>query len=305
MAYRFDRDFSTVQDAVRTIATEQVESAVEFAGQRRNAQEAVHEYRKSCKKLRGLIRLVRPAFDDYAAENAAFRDAGRDFSFLRDCGVLIETYDALLDAYSDQIERTQFAPIRRRLTLWQKELAQRHDIPDLLKEGGATMERARKRARHWRLNADGFDAVEGGLTKSYKQARRAMAEALRETTPESIHEWRKRVKDHWYHSRLLGPIWRRPMRAHCEVAERLGDMLGKHHDLEVFRQRLTDADFADKAALEVLSGLARQQQKALEEDAFSIAARLFAEPASSLTRRWRSYWDAWREDEPREAALAA
>jgi CHAD domain-containing protein len=132
-----------------------------------------------------------------------------------------------------------------------------------------------------------------------------MVEAGRETTPEAIHEWRKRVKDHWYHSRLLSPIWRQPMRAHSEVADRLGDMLGKHHDLEVFRQRIAATDVADKADIDVLSGLVRRQQKALEEDAFSVGARLLAEPASSLTRRWRSYWDAWREDEPRQAAFAA
>ena len=305
MAYRFERKSASVQDAVRDVALEQIDCAIEFAGKRGDRQEIVHQLRKCCKKLRGLIRLVRPVFDDYAAENAAFRDAGRDFSFLRDCNVLIETYDSLLDTYDDQIERTRFAPIRRRLTLWQKELAHQHDIAGRLKEFRHTMAQARKRARRWQLDDDGFDAIEGGLSKSYKQARRGMTEATQDTTPEAIHEWRKRVKDHWYHARLLGPIWPRPMRAHCEVVDRLGDMLGKHHDLEVFQQRLTAADFTDAVDLDVLAGLVRRRHKALEDEAFSIGARLFAEPAESLIARWRSYWDAWREDEPREAALAA
>ena len=307
MAYRFERDFATVQDGVREIAVESIDEAIERAGRKgKDLHETVHALRKSCKKLRGLIRLVRPVFDDYRAENAVFREAGRGFSFLRDCNVLIETYDSLLDAYDEQIERAKFAPIRRRrLTLWQKELARRDDIAGMLKEFRDTMIKARKRARRWRLSEDGFDAIVGGLGKSYKRAQRAMAQAADETTAEAVHEWRKRVKDHWYHARLLCPIWPRPMRAHGEVAGRLGDLLGTHHDLEVFRQRLAGADFADAADVDVLVGLARRRQHALEADAFSSGARLLAEPAGSLTRRWHSYWDVWREDEPRQAVLAA
>ena len=41
------------------------------------------------------------------------------------------------------------------------------------------------------------------------------------------------MKDHWYQARLLCSIWPRPMKAHADVADQLGDMLGKHHDLGI------------------------------------------------------------------------
>jgi len=306
MAYRFERDFATIQDGLRKIAVELIDDAIECAGgKERDTNETVHSLRKSCKKLRGLIRLVRSVFDDYQAENAAFRDAGRRLSFLRDCGVLIETYDSLLETYSDQIDRPKFAPIRRRLTLVQKELATRDDIPDMLEEFRETMTKARKRARRWRITGDGFESLGRGVRKSYKGAQRAMAEASKEPTAETVHEWRKRVKDHWYHARLLSPIWQRPMKAHCEVADGLGDTLGTHHDLEVFRQRLISDALGDATDLDVLAGLVRRRQKALLEEAFSIGAPLLAEPAARLTRRWQFYWDAWCADRPRELAIAA
>jgi CHAD domain-containing protein len=306
MAYRFERDLTTIQDGVREIAVELIDDATKCAGGRRkNMHQTVHSLRKSCKKLRGLIRLVRPVFRDYGTENAVFREAGRKFSFLRDGGVLIETYDSLLESYKDQVERTRFAPIRRRLTLLQNDLADADDIAETVEEFRRTMSKAHKRARRWCIAADGFEALRPGLHKSYKGAQSAMAEASKETTAEAIHEWRKRVKDHWYHARLLCAIWPRPMKVHGEVAGRLGDILGKHHDLEVFRQRLVSGKLGDAANVDVLAGLAQRRQSALEQDAFSIGARLLAEPAGSLTRRWRSYWDAWREDEPRQAALAA
>jgi CHAD domain-containing protein len=306
MAYRFQRDSTTVQKSVREIAVDLVNDAISCASAKGNdVHETVHATRKACKKLRGLIRLVRPVFNDYRAENATFRDAGRKFSSLRDAGVLIETYDSLLECYKDELDRPKLAPIRRHMTLLQKQQAGRDDIPDMLKEFRAQMMEARKRASRWRIAGDDFKSLEGGLSKTYKGARRAMSEVCKKPTAEAIHEWRKRIKDHWYHTRLLCPIWPKPMKAHCEVADRLGDTLGKHHDLEMFRQRLAEEDFGNAQILEVLAGLARRRQKTLEEEAFSIGARLLAEPAASLTARWGSYWDAWRENEAREAALAA
>lgn len=306
MAYRFKRDIASVQDGVREIAGELIDDAIACTeAQRRDVNEVVHSTRKSCKKLRGLIRLVRPVFADYKGENAAFRDAGRGLSALRDCGVLIETYDGLLQAYEDLTDRSKLAPIRRRLTSMQKELTERDDIPEMLETFRRSMGAAQKRARRWNISGDGFDALVPGVRKSYKAAQRAMDAAAKDRRPETVHEWRKRVKDHWYHARLLCPIWQKPMKVHGEVADQLGDLLGKHHDLEVFRHKLADRELGEWNSLKVLSGLALRRQKALEEESFSVGARLFAEPADNLTGRWRSYWEAWRIDVPREAAVAA
>jgi CHAD domain-containing protein len=306
MAYRFKHDFATVQDGLRKIAVELIDEATDATGSKaRDFHKTVHTLRKTCKKLRGLIRLVRPVFDDYQTENAAFREAGREFSFLRDGGVMIETYDDLMDSYKDQVERGKFAPVRRKLTVLQNELESREGIDTILDEFQATMKEARKRAHRWHIATEGFDAIEPGVRRSYKGARHAMADASSDPTPQAIHEWRKRVKDHWYHARLLSPIWPRPMQVHCKVADQLGDALGRHHDLEVFSERLASEDLGGKTERDVLAGLVRRKQNMLEHEAFSIGARLLAEPAGSLTRRWRSYWDTWHEDRPGSAALAA
>ena len=169
MAYRFKRDIASVQDGVRAIAGELIDDAIECTGaKRKDVNEVVHSSRKACKKLRGLIRLVRPVFDDYRAENVAFRNAGRGLSALRDGGVLIETYDGLLKTYGDQEDRSKFAPIRRRLTLLQKEATERDDIPQMLDIFRQSMSAARKRVRRWNISGDEFEALEPGVRRSYK-----------------------------------------------------------------------------------------------------------------------------------------
>ena len=207
MAYRFRQDDASVQDGMRRLALNQIEkSLAELGDDSLGMQEKVHQVRKRCKKLRGLIRLVRPAFRDYRAENVCFRDAARSLSFVRDADVLIGTYDALMNAYRDQIERAAFASIRRQLTLRRKALArQERVIARKLSQFGETMREAQRRARNWRLAEDGFDAL-AGLAKTYKRAAKALSVAQAEPSPAAFHEWRKRIKYHGYHVRLLTPV---------------------------------------------------------------------------------------------------
>src|SRR4051812_47783318 len=56
---------------------------------------AVHETRKRLKRLRALLRLVRPAIGEgvYARVNAAFRDTAKRLAAARDAKVLADTLD--------------------------------------------------------------------------------------------------------------------------------------------------------------------------------------------------------------------
>src|SRR5205085_7004805 len=103
-------------------------------------------------------------------------------------------------------------------------------------------------------DADGVDALRPGLRRFYRKARHAMRDARDTPTPECMHLWRKRTKDHWYHARLLEPVWEEPMQAHAKAAHALGDLLGDHHDLTVFLVALATRpdDFGSTADAEVL-----------------------------------------------------
>ena len=305
MAYRFKRGDASVQQGLRRIALRQLDRATDL-GAVSEIDQAIHEARTRCKKLRGLIRIVRPAFEGYAEENAAIRDAARALSGLRDTAALIGTYDRLVGAHGDELDRRAFAAVRRTLTLRRKALVEKQDIDALISSFRAEMAAVRGRARHWRLAGDGFDALAGGLAATYKRTRKAMAATRDDRSAEAFHEWRKRAKYHWYHARLLQPIWPEAMRAHIAAAKQLGDLLGEHHDLAVFRIALTADGLAKPAQVDLLVGLIERRQAALETAARAVGARLLAEPPKDLTRRWAAYWSAWRTDKSaRVANLAA
>ncbi|SIO50739.1 CHAD domain-containing protein [Rhodovulum sp. ES.010] len=300
MAYRIKDSDDSLQDAVRRIADEQIARALGEIDDPDLAFNArVHQVRKRCKKLRGLVRLVRPAFDGYADENTAFRDASRRISAVRDADTLIETYDAVTAHFEDQIDRRSFASIRARLTCDATALRADPETARRLKTVRDGMEDARGRVADWSLDADGFDAIAGGLGKTYRQARKRMEEAWQSPTGEALHEWRKRVKYHWYHARLLGGVAPQMMAPHADAADEMSDLLGDHHDLVVLDAPLRGApgDFGEKTDLDAFRGLMTRRREALARRAFHLGRLLLAERQKALVKRWGGYWTAWCNDE--------
>ena len=296
MAYRLKRSDRSVQDAVRRIATEQIKTAVaSIDGPAIAPAASVHELRKSCKKIRGLLRLVRPQFKRYDTENAAFRDIAASVSSVRDTDVLIATYDAVVLHYQEQANRSALTSIRHGLTQRRNASALGQDPGELLLQCRERLLEAADRVDGWQLQADGFAAMEEGLGNSFKHARKAMRKAKQSPLPELLHQWRKRCKDHWYHARLLQPIWPGPMQAHVECAHVLTEGLGQHHDLAVFLHIL-DAqphDLGDADSIEIMASLARNRQDALATQAFALGTRLLAESTSSLRSSWGVRFNAW------------
>ena len=83
------RPGESVLHAVRRIARHEIDDMLMHlrAGPRRH--EAVHEARKSSKKLRALVRLMRDAIGEkrYRRENTTLRDAVRPLAAMRDAEV--------------------------------------------------------------------------------------------------------------------------------------------------------------------------------------------------------------------------
>ncbi|WP_264465697.1 CHAD domain-containing protein [Roseitranquillus sediminis] len=266
---------------------EQLDRAIASAEDAGDPAPRVHDIRKRMKKLRGLIRLVRPVFPDYRMENRVARDTARSVSGLRDLTVLAQTYDLLMERHDQQLDRTAFAPLRRHYTVAKADV----DLTEPLAAAAETLARTRERVPLWTLSDTGFDAIEGGLLKTYGRARNGPED----DDDAALHEWRKRVKYHLYHVRLLQEIWPEQMEVRRAALDDLGDRLGHHQDLVVFAASLDDSPL-DEDARRVLRGIVDRQKAATAAEARDLAARLFVDKPKVLAGRWRAWWDRWRAD---------
>jgi CHAD domain-containing protein len=302
----------SVARAVPRIARKQARKAMEKLAAHTSPRQRVHDARTSVKKLRALLRLVEPALGKaYQREDERLKELGRILTRLRDAEVLVETFDGLFEHFEEQLG----PPLRRartRLTTRLRSVESRMDLPARLQDAERQFRQARKRARHWVPEAGkkgtGWKAIVGGLGATYGWGRRAMPVAYRAAEDAAFHEWRKAVKYHGYHMRLLAGIWPEEVTGRLEALRRLGELLGEDHDLSVFAETLRTETrcFDNERDRQVLLGLIEQRQSALRAMAHPLGKRLYAERPAAFCRRLHHYWKTWRaRQEAKVTALAA
>jgi CHAD domain-containing protein len=300
MAYRLRKNCS-VRECVQEIALEQIDKSISEINDRElDRHETVHQVRKRCKKIRGLIRLVRPQFEKtYKRVNVWYRDSARRLSRVRDAQSIIGTFEDLATHFQDQIDREAFSPIRERLAERRMQVARDEvGLQERLDEALDRLRQGRLQVAEWRLGDDGFDAITGGLKKTYARGRSAMQTAYNKPGTKNFHEWRKRAKYHWYHMRLLRRVWRDPMKARRDAASLLSDYLGDDHDLSILRKTLLNSPdkFGGSSTIQAAIGLIDRRQVELRILARSVGERVFAEKPKPFVRRLRCYWDAWQSE---------
>jgi CHAD domain-containing protein len=306
MGYRLEADES-VPKGLRRIVREEIESSAEYlAGKKPGGpDEAIHEARKSIKKIRAVLRLVQPELGAiYDKENSRLGAIAADLSEIRDAAAILETFDTLPGA-------EEFGPVRRALVERKKQTDAAKDRDAVIQEAALGLRKLDKRVKTWPLKTGGFAALAPGLELRYRRGRRAMKAADDEQTPECFHEWRKRVKDHWYHTRLIESLWTDEMQAREKSLKELETWLGDDHNLFVMRGLIAGepAAFGEAAMVEKLLDAIDKRQSELRRNALSLGARLYDDKPKAFARRIEHLWKEWqsrpRDLEKREADAGA
>jgi CHAD domain-containing protein len=307
MAYRLERDESVTQGLIRVMREEMESASDRLSGKKKiTRNEAIHEARKSIKKSRALLRLIGNSIGEtYRRENARLRDIARRLSAFRDTFAMIKTFDHLKKQYQREMRAPSLRSIRAGLTRRRHEAEKEEDFNLVLNETAEALRKASKRVKIWPLPNDGFDSITPGLEATYRRGRKALARARVDPSPENYHELRKRVKDHWYHVRLLEGLWTEMMVAYEKSLKDLETWLGEDHNLAVLRDRITaePAFYGTAKDTALTLGLVDEYQEELRGKSVSLAERVYEERPREFVRRIRHLWATWRHD-PKETEAA-
>lgn len=301
MAYRLTSRES-VRHGIRRVSISEIDSAITELTQGTDRDEAIHDARKSVKKVRGALRLV--IFDlgkRFKEENVAFGEIGRKLSELRDAAAMLEIFDGLSEHYKDQLGENKLASIRRGLESRKKKFEAARDRDAVVNAVVVDLRAARLRVDSWPLHSNGFAAIAPGLTTTFKAGRKAFAAAYDKAAPEDFHEWRKRAKDHWYHIRLLENLWTPVMEAYETELKDLEQKLGDDHNLTVLRQTILEdpSHFTNKQELQSLSHLVDAYQGELRLAARNVGERVYGQKPREIQSLIKHLWEAWKHEAQR------
>lgn len=276
MAFVLRRNES-LEKAFRRIAGEQLTRAANALTIDDLSPDArIHEARKRFKESRALMRLYRDALGDaFAEQNRWYRDAGRMLAPYRDASATVTAVDAIDD---DVTNALRTLARERRDALYADAAALDETVSALLTRFAAERLRVRDVALH-----DVEEAVQAGFASAISAGRKAMNEAFETGAGPAFHEWRKRVKDQWYHVRLFARVWPKLMNVHEAALHELSDLLGTHHDLTVVG--------------EIEAGMAKSiaaRQEAIAGKARPLAELIYASRPRDRARETMALWRVWR-----------
>jgi CHAD domain-containing protein len=269
---------------------------------------AVHEARKSIKRIRALLRLIRFEVGEriYQFENASMRDTASVISEVRDASVMFHAMEDVRDMYGSLLADGTFEETLENLERWRDHTEERAmEDPAVVPRVVANLERARARYASWHDDPharsaygmgirNDFRAVGPGLRATHARGRREMVTAYRAPSPEHFHLWRKRVKYLKHQLEILTPMWPEVMIGMSITLDRIAELLGQDHDLVGLLRRLADRPdlCANPIERSLISALAEQRRSDLQTASRVLGRRIYTESPAALHDRFEACWDA-------------
>jgi CHAD domain-containing protein len=283
MSYRIEKS-EALSDALGRIAAEEIALALAQL-RRRNRAKAMHNTRKSLKKLRSLLRSLRVAFpkDLFRRENRRLAAAGRKIAPLRDVHVQLRTLDRLGDAAGPIAHKAE-------QTLRKREDAFMRKIPALRRAVRQMLAVSQETLSSWPIEKATTARLAAGLARIYKRGRAAFKAARHNPAPEPLHEWRKHVKSLGYGLDLIEGLAPKKAGLMARDTARLGQLLGDDHDLFLVLQALLREN-ATRPACDCrrLSTRIITKRSRLQKRAFKLGKGIFAEKPAPFRRRLQDW----------------
>ena len=304
MKYELDLQESPA-DGTKRIIAERVDYVHDLMTDPQPTREkAVHNARKSFKRIRAALRLARDEVGQewYRRENVFYRDSSRILAPVRDSTVLVLTLDTVTRAYANIVPPNTFDSIRRNLLERHEDIVRELlDDQDVLSLVARRMEEGRDRLQEMPVSSADFEVYGDGLRRVYRRGRRAMQRAYADPDdPDKFHEWRKRVKYLWYHMDIFQAAWPVMLQDTANELHLLSDFLGDAHDLVVLKETLLAEPelSAGDLNLTTLLALIDRRRASLEEASWTLGQRLYFERPRDFVKRIETYWHAWQQDIP-------
>ncbi|HEX4409214.1 MAG TPA: CHAD domain-containing protein [Xanthobacteraceae bacterium] len=282
---------TAIGPAIRAIAAAVLAKArMAIIDPERSNEEAVHQFRRTMKEWRALMRLLAPFIPDAPRLRVEGRDHARALATARDGAAALNAFDTLIDngilvlsARSSETIRSRIEALRGSEEKAVMTGEQRDAIVAWIDRTAASIET-------WPLDPFDFSSIAAQLAYSYRNARRRIPSDWAMANAEELHTLRRCVVELRYQMELVEPLWPRFAKMWTDEAERLRGRLGQCQDLEVLMQ-LTALHGPLAHWRSRLTPACTERFDALAQRASRIAYRLFSEKPKPFRHRLEMLWE--------------
>lgn len=300
MGFRIKAKESASEGLAR-LARRQINKAVrDLSGDVENPDETIHSVRKRLKKVRALLRVVKPELGEksYHRQDRRLRDVGRTLSEARDARVLVDTLQTLAEGLDEDLRLDAAEPVLTQLRDRAESLRSQVRDEEQWSALPSSLKAVRRSVRQWPLDdRQDWPVLSDGIDRIYRKGYQAQRRALRDTNSENLHDWRKRVKDLWHALELLRNVRPGFFESRVVQARELADLLGHDHDLSVLEALLTSEEIVlDNEPRARLKAKITDRRVDLQRQIFLHGPFVYDESPDAYLDRLEAYWAAWRAE---------
>ncbi len=296
MAFRIQPDES-VSRGVQRLAVKSLKTARrELGRQTPPGDEAIHEARKSVKKVRAIVDAIEAGGGRASANSRKrLRRVSRVLSPLRDADAMLTTLAELRRRNPRLFTEQTFTRLRRELSTKKREAMDAVERQGRWKHVERDLRVLRASAKRWRVGHHGFAALESALRSTHRKGWRALNRAEQSQDAADFHEWRKKMKALWYQLRLLeggGGV----IKQHIAALHRAEAWLGDEHNVVVFCGELSKnaSICAGPFDLQRLTAAADRYQCELRRKALATARPIYRRKSRAYVRAIERVWKTSR-----------
>lgn len=299
MAFRLDQS-RPLDQAVREAACSELASAIAWSQtseRGKSGSRRTHEIRKSMKRLRALLRLMRDGLQvrDFQTLNRECRDIARALANRRDSDVRRETLTSLLKKSDPPVG----AALKKLLSVPERPAGirgrdgEKHSAVKPSRDVTARLRALSNRVDELKIKAP-FDALESGLRSAVRKVREARATAREERTGDAFHELRKTIQVHQRHLQLLNSAGPELLKSRIKAVRDLAQDLGREHDLTALLVWLAEKEQElSRNEAKLIVRMCRREQNKLRQQALADCRGLFSMKPKAYAR---TMVKAWRKD---------
>jgi CHAD domain-containing protein len=287
MAFEVSQRRHIEHKLAKIVRRELRDSALALSGRNGDTfADAVHESRKSVKKVRAVATLLKQAGAKLPRKDRKrLKSAGRALSRVRDSAAIVDTFDRVRRQYPKQLPVHTYRILRQGLVSARNQQQARAHRDGVAVEAAERLAAARKSAKGWASPPiDDRDLLEM-IAASYRRSRKAMKRARTTRQSATLHRWRKALKTLWYQLRLAKPLTTGVAPLIADL-KRLETELGDDHNLVVLAATLRGCrDLRSmRAAIRHVGRLATRMRQRLRRRAFVLGRRLHGRDPEAFAR---------------------
>jgi CHAD domain-containing protein len=294
MSYEL-RPEETLGENLCRICRKQIESAIAIAkGEKETRDTPVHETRKHLKKTRAALRLVGKEIGRglFREADHRLRDVGRLVSDIRDAEVRLQTVRELQEI-KQRRARNAYAELETILMLELENFMAA--FAEWQTQALPMLEKVQAGIDCWPLDHFRSKQLRRAVQKTYKRARKALADAKSNPSTKCFHKFRTEAKTLWYQLRIVRPLSPVVLKNLSDELRAMADLLGRAHDLSFLGDRLRKEHGRSEWQREghKLLAVVEVSQGDLQRGAAELAERFFAERPRDFGSRMAGWLDDW------------